>query len=33
MKRLDFGTKGAAVGSDPAIAPLGTFDRAEVRRG
>lgn len=32
-ERLDFGTAGAAVGSDPAMATVGTFDRAEVRRG
>jgi hypothetical protein len=32
-KRLDTGTPGAAVGSDPAMATVGTFDRAEVRRG
>jgi hypothetical protein len=31
-ERLDFGTPGAAVGSDPAIATVGTFDRAKVRR-
>ena len=29
----DTGAPGAAVGSDPAMATLGTFDRAEVRRG
>jgi hypothetical protein len=29
----DTRTPGAAVGSDPAIATVGTFDRAEVRRG
>ena len=32
-ERLDFGTPGAAVGSDPEMATLGTFDRAKVRRG
>ena len=32
-ERLDFGTAGAAVGSDPAMATLGTFDGTEVRRG
>ena len=32
-ERLDTRTPGAAVGSDPAIAPLGTFDGAEIRRG
>jgi hypothetical protein len=32
-ERLDTGTPGAAVGSDPAMATVGTFDRAEVRRG
>jgi hypothetical protein len=32
-ERLDFGTPGAAVGSDPAMATVGTFDRAKVRRG
>jgi hypothetical protein len=31
-ERLDTGTTGAAVGSDPAMATLGTFDRAKVRR-
>jgi hypothetical protein len=31
-ERLDFGTTGAAVGSDPAMATLETFDGAEVRR-
>ena len=29
----DTGTPGAAVGSDPAMATVGTFDGAEVRRG
>jgi len=32
-ERLDTRTPGAAVGSDPAMATVGTFDRAEVRRG
>jgi hypothetical protein len=32
-ERLDFGTPRAAVGSDPPMAPLETFDRAKVRRG
>ena len=30
-ERLDFGTTVAAIGSDPAMATLGTFDAAEVR--
>jgi hypothetical protein len=29
----DTGAPGAAVGSDPAMATVGTFDGAEVRRG
>jgi hypothetical protein len=32
-ERLDTGTPGTAVGRDPAMAALGTFDGAEVRRG
>jgi hypothetical protein len=32
-EQLDFGAPGAAVGSAPAMATLGTFDGAEVRRG
>jgi hypothetical protein len=32
-ERLDTRTPGAAVGSDPAMTTLGTFDGAEVRRG
>jgi hypothetical protein len=31
-ERLDFGTASAAIGSDPAMATLETFDGAEVRR-
>ena len=32
-ERLDTRTPGATVGSDPAMATLGTFDGTEVRRG
>jgi hypothetical protein len=32
-ERLDFGTASAAIGRDPAMATLETFDGAEVRRG
>jgi hypothetical protein len=32
-ERLDFGTPGAAVGADPAMATVGTLEGTEVRRG